>query len=80
MRPLSVGKITIESSFARALMASLSALLMFDLGGLLLLTILTTSFLCVVLWIVHECLRNQQSSRNHEKRTSCVEPIDDTLL
>ena len=39
MRPLSAGKITIESSFARALMASLSALLMFDLGGLLLLAL-----------------------------------------
>ena len=57
MRPLSAGKITIESSFAKALMACLSALLMFDLGGLLLLTILTTSLYYVCLFVCMFVLR-----------------------
>ena len=52
MRPLSAGKMTIESSFFKDLMASLSALLIFELGGLLLFTILATSLLRLSTWLL----------------------------
>ena len=52
MRPLSAGKMAPESSFARDLIAFLSALLIFDLGGLLLRTIFTTSLLRLTAWLL----------------------------
>ena len=52
MRPFSAGKMTTESSFARDLIASLSALLILDRGGLLLRTIFTTSLLRLSAWLL----------------------------
>ena len=63
MRPLSAGKMTTKSSFPRDFIASLSALLMFDLGGLLQDKIneifnLSSEYLkCLYIFIVLDCNR-----------------------
>ena len=71
MRPLSAGKMATESCFARELIASLSALLIFDLGCSLVLTIVTISlssllsvfspFLTILITINNNNLENFKS-------------------